>query len=169
MDRFLCDLEERIGRAKGKEQDRLRRQYLIYHVIAQEISGPVTAGETEPNVSSIYDFDRACNVVEQLGGPGQRGGWYLGVKLPAHWNRPPVHHTEFNCWTCGTFAPGEKITGRDRAEGWINCADDAVEKNGVIRGTWPGEGVFCSDDCMNNYKPGATPAAKPARKRKGAK
>jgi hypothetical protein len=119
MDRFLCDLEERIGRAKGKEQDRLRRQYLIYHMIAQEISGPVTPGKTEANVSSAFDFARACNVVEQLGGPGQKAGWHLGVKLPAHWNRPPVHHTEFNCWHCGRFGAHDgALSTQELSEGW---------------------------------------------------
>jgi ParB/RepB/Spo0J family partition protein len=75
----------------------------------------------------------------------------FGVKLPSGWNKPPVHRTEYNCWDCGEFAPGTRITQRDHAAGW-----EIVTQGGkALR-------VRCPD-CVNK-----TPAA-PAKAGKGKK
>jgi ParB/RepB/Spo0J family partition protein len=47
----------------------------------------------------------------------------LGLKLPANWNVPPVHKTDFNCHTCGVFAGLPRITKANLQEGWVLGAD----------------------------------------------
>ena len=70
-------------------------------------------------------LDKARHVVEEV----------LGLKLQTGWDKPPIHHTDANCWTCGQFTPGPSITGVDRAAGWeahvggaVTCSPECKRK-----------------------------------------
>jgi hypothetical protein len=52
-------------------------------------------------------------------GAGHVADLAANTKLPAGWDKPPIHRTEYNCWQCGVFAGQTKVTKRDVAEGWL--------------------------------------------------
>lgn len=89
------------------------------------------------------------------GAPGKNGAGGLGLKytLP----EPPIHHTESNCWTCGTFAPYDEIAKEQIEEGWI------VVQGG--KGSDP-TNVTCPA-CAQ--KSATRPAPKPSAKKASAK
>lgn len=70
----------------------------------------------------MFDWPCALRQVEQLAGQ-------FGLKLSSGWDRPPVHQTVANCWHCGRFASLNRLTDRDREEGWgvIQRGQDVVD------------------------------------------
>jgi ParB/RepB/Spo0J family partition protein len=90
------------------------------------------------------DFAEARYHAEEIVSKPRKGYKYreeasMGLTLPAGWDKPPVHHTESNCWVCGKFTANEKITKRDIDEdGWETAGDGTVT---------------CSDKCRKQVKP----------------
>lgn len=42
----------------------------------------------------------------------------LPMTLPKHWDVPPIHKTEGNCWHCGDFTASGDVTQKDIEAGW---------------------------------------------------
>ncbi|CAG0991722.1 partial Chromosome-partitioning protein Spo0J, partial [Anaerolineae bacterium] len=59
----------------------------------------------------MFDWPHALRQVEQLAAQ-------FDLKLPDGWNRPPVHKTAANCWHCGRFTSLNRLTDRDKKDGW---------------------------------------------------
>lgn len=145
-------LKEIKKNPEGAETAALRRQHIALNVIAAD------------NVSTNnghLDFVNTRRIVQKLStlstlGTRTEG---FGVTLPDGWDVPPVHHTEFNCWHCGTFAGNtqEKLTKRD------------VEEDGWIVGMNPEDGVFCFEGHLREYEDAAIKAAKKVTNKAKAK
>lgn len=86
---------------------------------ARELLALKFAADKLPSFKPEYDFDDMQRRISILAGPGNKLEPGFNVKLPAGWDRPPIHQTAFNCWNCGTFAGSDKITKRDAEEGWV--------------------------------------------------
>ena len=85
----------------------------------------------------MFDWPQALGQVEQLAAQ-------FDLKLPDGWDRPPVHKTAANCWHCGRFTSLNRLTDRDKKEGWgvgqrgedlidvycPDCASKPVRKKG---------------------------------------
>lgn len=115
--------------ALSSEEDRepLRRQRLVFQMIAHNL----TSAEYGRKAEQVYDFAAACHTIDELATET------LAVKLPRDWHKPPIHRTAINCWHCGQFAPGEKLTKRDvDVFGWIDQSDAGGDSLSL--------GVFCS-------------------------
>ena len=113
LNRFETDLEKQIDAAKGDARAALRRTQIAFRLVCGQVAHHDHRNNPE------YDWDHTADKISDLAGAG--GKWQresFNVKLPAGWNRAPIHQTEFNCWQCGTFASSEKLTKRDQAEGW---------------------------------------------------
>jgi len=113
-------IEDRIQKAGEAGSEDALRQHIVLDVLGEDVLGYRKSEEA-------YDWSRAQGLVEEVA-----EGEVFGVSLPDGWNKPPIHHTAFNCWTCGRFTPGPKITQRDTAEGWgvlktgvVHCPDHA--------------------------------------------
>lgn len=113
------DIEEAIENESGPEQWRLRVAHLALNVIADS-SFIARTGE------HAYSFEETHQTItDLLEGEVET----FGVQLPTGWDKPPVHHTSFNCWYCGCFAGNtqEKLTKRDiNIDGWIDDGKDGV-------------------------------------------
>lgn len=96
----LLDFEKSLH---GKEKSVLR-QRIVFKLLLEQIQTYKPA-ET---FSWSRALKEARDVVEKT----------LRLKLLPGWDRPPVHRTASNCWNCGTFTPGNTISGTDRAAGW---------------------------------------------------
>lgn len=119
-----------------------RRQWQLslvaLRVIAQEA---VTVNFSAANNERETSYPKVKKVVEALCAGDNRDSAHpgFGVTLPDGWDVPPVHHTPFNCWFCGTFAGNtqEKLTGRDiKEDGWLDDGE---------------QGVFCSQEHKDAY------------------
>lgn len=99
----------------------LSRQHIIFDMLCEDVIG-------YHGVTEAFDWQKAREAIRRV------IEHELCLVLPKDWDRPPILKTEFNCWQCGTFAPGEKITGRDKSEGWL-----VAEKEKKIAG------IYCPD------------------------
>jgi ParB family chromosome partitioning protein len=77
-----------------------------------------------------------------------------GMELPADWDKPPVHHTASNCWTCGRFSSQKQLTKGELASGWV----------AEIEG-----GVSCSDECRDKLEQSAKGAGRKTQAKRGKK
>jgi len=59
----------------------------------------------------MFDWPQALWQVEQL-------AVQFDLKLPDDWDRSPVHKTAANCWHCGRFTSLNRLTDRDKQQGW---------------------------------------------------
>ncbi len=110
-------LEEAGEKATGPERDRLRRERIAYSVIAAHVVRDGYYSKPE----DTYRFGQVRRLIVEVckeEGDSLSDTDRFGVKLPAGWDQPPIQKLEFNCWDCGAFAPGERITKKDLAEGW---------------------------------------------------
>lgn len=106
----------------------LRREHILYMTFASPIcDGGSAYGAKKSDEINAYVLPDARDQIAQRVED-------LGLKAPKGWDVPPIHRTEFNCWTCGTFAPGENLTQKDVAEGW------RIEHNGKAT-----TAVYCPD------------------------
>ncbi len=170
-------IEKEIKEAKDDaDTTPLRLARVALHVLADETRD---GGYSIANNAHEFDFERVQKtIVEYLSVKGKRTGIgyaefveTFGVTLSDGWDIPPVHHSAFNCWHCGTFAGNmqEKLTQRDiNEDGWIDLGKD---------------GVFCSENHRAQYqaqhaananadhkrKPKAKPSAKAKPAPKAAK
>ena len=135
------ELERQIESARAKDKSRLVLERIVYVVLGHEIAGDYSA-----KPESVYHFGDVCENVAEIctGKSADLDDDRFGVKLPANWDKPPIHRTAYNCWHCGVFAPGEKLTKRDVEEfGWVNLfVDDEADH---------GEGVFCCQEHQVAY------------------
>jgi hypothetical protein len=80
----------------------LREQILIKCLIdALQALGP----------HEMFDWPQALRQIEQLAAQ-------FDLILPDGWDRPPVHKTAANCWHCGRFTSLNRLTDRDKQQGW---------------------------------------------------
>lgn len=80
----------------------------------------------------------------------------LAIKLPAGWDRPPVHKTEANCWTCGRFSSNStrgRLAAYEIEAGW-----GSLHQGGKTLDVW-------CPDC--GQKPGRISADKKAPAKRG--
>jgi ParB/RepB/Spo0J family partition protein len=129
LEQFEDNLEDRIHKAKGTEREELLRALVAFRLICQDCCHHDVKGKPK------YDLDWILKKLPDLIGNGKeylRGTRYndgFGIKtLPAGWNQPPIHKTEFNCWHCGVFAGNAKLSKRDLEAGWMQ----AVKNKTVI-------------------------------------
>lgn len=59
----------------------------------------------------MFDWPQALRQVEQIAAK-------FDLKLPDGWDRPPIHKTAANCWHCGRFTSLNRLTDRDKQQGW---------------------------------------------------
>ena len=129
----LNALEDRLNTVSGAERDRVHCELLALKFIGSELHG----------YKAEYDFDAMQRSTERLvtGKGAHDYEQTFKLKLPAGWDKPPIHRTEFNCWHCGAFASSTRITKRDQAEGWeqsikdkkvadVRCPSCATDANG---------------------------------------
>lgn len=140
------EIKQKMSESMGAQAAALRRQHIALNVIC--------GGDVSTN-NGRFDFVRARKTVQKLATLSTFGSRTegFGITLPDGWDVPPVHHTAFNCWHCGTFAGNtqEKLTKRDvEQDGWIDLGKD---------------GVFCNDDHRALYE-AASNSAKPNAKAK---
>lgn len=109
---FEDELDDKLDQAKGAEAEKLRRQAFSLAILFNRCFsfGDFKSEKLWPEM--VAEVKKLISAEQE---PWNRG---LGVKAPAGWDKPPVHHTEYNCWTCGRFAGQRKLTKRDQAEGW---------------------------------------------------
>ena len=137
----IKDVEKAVETVSDKNAEDLRRRLILLSLLNEKCS------HYEPK--QIYIWDHVEAKVEELAEE-------LGLKLPTGWNKPPLHHTEANCWMCGEFTSLDRITKRDEEEGWQTAVDSTVT---------------CSDECRAQVKPGqsskatAKKSAKPTAKK----
>lgn len=100
---------ERHGKAAPAtpELDLTRRKYIALTELVKRV-----AAYQAP--AKLYDkFD---GVVRDLAKTALDS---FSVTLPAGWDSVPVHHTAYNCWTCGAFAGNPKgLTQGELKQGW---------------------------------------------------
>lgn len=99
-------IEAGIEREAKAGDEGARRQHIVLDVIGEQL-----LGYRRPEDG--YDWPRAQKVIEQVAKT-------FGVeRLPAGWNEPPIHRTDFNCWHCGRFASHPKgLTQAEVQQGW---------------------------------------------------
>jgi ParB/RepB/Spo0J family partition protein len=107
-------------------------------------------------IEEAYRWTRAQDAVKEFVEEQMR------LPLPRDWNKPPIHHTVFNCWQCGKFAPGEKLTKRDvEQDGWMDLGVDS--ETGELLGT------FCSENHSQQFHDNAWRAKQPKKKAREGK
>lgn len=86
--------------------DQARRAYIAYIVLASAVG--------HGNAADIFgSFGKNAKTCEKIASKT------FGVALPAGWDEPPIHHTAYNCWTCGLFAGNPAgLTKAERGDGW---------------------------------------------------
>ena len=111
-------LDGQIKQAEGDDADRLRRHHLALSLLLNNCFS-YYGRQPMPQWWKVVTkgIQGLATVGARLGEWGGKPG--LSVDVPAGWDRPPVHHTEYNCWECGRFAGQRKLTKRDQAEGWL--------------------------------------------------
>lgn len=143
-------LEERIAAEDKKKNlsqaELFRKEQIAFVVLAQDVNEHYNSDEGVHYKS----LSQVHKQIEHQLGAGKRDldrGWGdfiggFGVKLPQSWDKVPILRTAFNCWECGVFAPGEKLTQRDKEEGWfseeangkpimVRCPEDAPRSAAV--------------------------------------
>ena len=106
----------------------LRRQHIALCVLGCNVSD----GNGHPDYEQAHEHildEIAFHPTEKNKWGFQQPAHGFGVTLPAGWDVPPIHKTEFNCWHCGKFAgnTSEKLTQRDiNEDGWINDGENGV-------------------------------------------
>ncbi len=179
MNAYMDRLEEEIESAKTHDQrDGSRRRLIAYSVIVKNVVHDT--GFSKPE--GIYRFGEARRLIlEVCGGEDKIDPERFGVDLPKGWDQPPIHKTAYNCHECGAFAPGEKITGRDRAEGWtteesqgeiIHVRCPACVRKHAVKKVDDQIRAMLKDGSLKRVRPktkaGFTkPAPKPGGKRRG--
>lgn len=103
----------------------LARQRFIVRELghAMPFGGPVSADKWDELVE---------NITERVGvGDRENEQIGLGIKLLAGWNRPPIHQTDHNCWTCGTFTGNtvRRLAEHELEAGWtLEAQGDQVTR-----------------------------------------
>jgi ParB/RepB/Spo0J family partition protein len=121
-------LEAEIEAVKGPAAEKARRRHLAFSLLVHECFSSYmrqSMSEWRTQVErSIREL--ATHGLSPKDAPWERAG--LSLKLPAGWNKPPVHTTVYNCWHCGTFSatPTRKISKRDQSEGWVAALEGDV-------------------------------------------
>jgi ParB/RepB/Spo0J family partition protein len=100
-------VEEEIWKEAQHSEDNAR-QHVALDVLAQTV-----LGFHKPQ--DAYVWQNALDAIENL---AYEDFGVEAKKLPAIWNKPPKHKTDFNCWTCGRFASSTRLTKRDHEAGW---------------------------------------------------
>ncbi len=131
LERHDEDLLKRIEKASAAESTLLLKEHIAFCVLAQDIVHHYNSDEAV-HYSSLSQVHQE---IEKWLKPYRSANEFehFGIKLPNFWDTIPVLRTPFNCWHCGKFAPGEKITKRDQGEGWIDFGDKGVFCNGGHR------------------------------------
>ena len=102
----FAEIEARIRKSAKQGDEASRRQHVVLDVVGKKV-----LGYSRPE--RAYDWPDAQRDIAALVAE------HFGVEtMPAGWNKPPIHHTEFNCWHCGKFASNTRLTKRDDADGW---------------------------------------------------
>jgi len=137
---LLMTLEEQlqteIERAEGKAQEVLRRRHVALRLLFEHAVAYQVAKKTPQEWKAMQDAVRGLATTGALGRNNCTG---LGLKLPAGWNKPPIHHTAYNCWHCGAFTAQKRLSKRDLEVGWkaviyrgtivdVSCPDCAGKK-----------------------------------------
>lgn len=104
--------EEALETAKGKERESLLRERIILKLLYEKV----------PQYSNDWElhWDDVVYAINELitTRASDEEEVALGLKLPAGWDKPPIHTTPSNCWHCGRFTPNAEMTQVDRADGW---------------------------------------------------
>lgn len=118
---WIAQLEEQATKAKGKEADALHRRLFV----VGEVSKRLPYNGATPD--ALADMRESLLALAQ-NKPDEDGEEGFSLKLPAGWDKPPIHHTAYNCWQCGAFAggPSRKLSGKDQSAGWTVAADGRV-------------------------------------------
>jgi len=106
-DNRLNEIDDALRKPiKAVEREALLREKVLLHLICD---GAPYESDWPGVKKHVTEFI--------TGKPGINGAGGLGLKytLP----EPPIHRTESNCWTCGTFAPFDEIRKQDIEDGWI--------------------------------------------------
>lgn len=139
FDEQLVDLSDA---AKEKEREKHLRTQIAFRLICGEVANTDSKGKPK------YDWDHIEDRIAAMAATGKK--WPhnrtgFDVQLPAGWNKPPVHKTDYNCWHCGTFASSPKLTQRDQGEGWTLVSEGGKAGATIID-------VVCPD-CAEKYQP----------------
>lgn len=118
VDEALEAMRKAVGAHKNAitpEADKIRLHHWLCNELAQHAFGWFHSKDTWAKrwKDVLGKFERFAGPGEEDRHPG------FQVKLPAGWDTPPIHHTAYNCWHCGTFASQRKLSKRDLAEGWV--------------------------------------------------
>lgn len=146
---------DQLEHAKGKERERLLKRLIVLKALYEFV--PSFDNDWESDWENVT----ACIVEVITGSPSYDDELNLGLKLPAGWDKPPIHKTPSNCWHCGKFAPNnfDELTQVDRADGW-GTVSHGSGKNGVTL-----DDVYCPD-CGKEIAAKLKAAKKPAPKAK---
>lgn len=128
-------IEQRIEKEMEQEKVKSVQHALRFALIALR----VIAEKSVKNYFRPAENERETNYKDARDAAAETSAAW-GVALPDGWDIPPIHHSAFNCWHCGTFAGNtqEKLTKRDIDEdGWIDLGKD---------------GVFCSENHRAQYE-----------------
>ncbi len=106
-------IDKLLEKTKGRERETLLKELILVHLIGNQIaaSGAVDWhedwGHALGNLTALMSGKAASLPIDGL-----------GLKQPAGWDKPPVHKTAANCWHCGRFTSLNRLTDRDKKEGW---------------------------------------------------
>ncbi len=128
------EINKLLEQVKGQPREALLKEYVLVHLIGHRIASTYDPNWHENWENALANLKEV--VTDKTDAIVSDG---LGFKLPAGWNKPPIHQTESNCWHCGRFASMEHLTKRDLEEGWhvvtkdgathdVICPDCAVAK-----------------------------------------
>lgn len=105
-------LEQQSEKSTGKAADELNRQILVASQIFEHVFTWEMVKQDDCWEEVGLHLRDLCTTGEHI------QEYNLGVKLPPGWNKPPIHRTDYNCWTCGDFAGQRRLTKRDMESGW---------------------------------------------------
>lgn len=150
--------------AKGKEREALLRERIVLELLYEKV--PSYSNDWEANwADAIGDISDV--ITTRASGEEEVA---LGLKLPAGWDKPPIHKTASNCWHCGRFTPNAEMTQVDRADGWgtdsSGSGKDGVTLNDVY---CPECGAELRQKVQAEYAAKTRPAPKPAAKKPAKK
>lgn len=124
----LADYDKRIkglgeqksgpGPDDAQKLTMLLREAVLYVLITSRIAQNGEHFERKwPEAQTMVErmFFKRLKPTEQ-----ERSGglYYLSCDLLEHWNVPPIHHTDHNCWRCGAFSSSDHITKLEESQGW---------------------------------------------------
>jgi ParB/RepB/Spo0J family partition protein len=134
-------LEESVSDKKINAAERLaqRKELLAFKLVATQ--------SVNYYDSDKYNWKDTHEEIDELLSANM-----LNLKLPTGWDKVPVHHTDYNCWHCGDFASGTRLTNRDIESGW-----SATSQGGKTLDV-------CCPSCHGGHKPAAK-AKKEAKKK----